>query len=55
MDPTRDNDILPHQFKRSMIINLFGSIAEPSEPSDAQNLDILVDNVRIVMYIYYVL
>ena len=55
MDPTGDNDIPQHQFRQSMIINLFGSIAEPPEPSDAQNLDIRVDNVCIVMYIYYVL
>ena len=52
MDPTGDNDILQHQFRQSMIINLFGSIAEPPEPSDAQNLDILVDNVCIVVHIY---
>ena len=52
MDPTGDNDIERHQFRQSMIINLFGSIPEPSEPSDAQNLDILVDNVCMIIYIF---
>ena len=51
MDPTGENDIPQHQFRQSMIISLFGSIVEPPEPSDARNLDILVDSVCICMYI----
>ena len=47
MDPTGDNDILQHDFRQSMIINLLGSIVEPSEPSDAQYLDVLIDSVRL--------
>ena len=52
MDPTGDNDILQHQFRQSMIINLFGSIPEPSEPSDAEYLDILADNVCSYLYMH---
>ena len=45
MDPTGDNDILPHQFRQSMIISLFGSIVEPPVPADAVYLDVLIDSV----------
>ena len=51
MDPTGDNDIPQHQFRQSMIINLFGSIVEPPEPSDAEYLDILTDSVRLRIHI----
>ena len=51
MDPTGENDIPQHMYRQSMIISLFGSIVEPAEPSDARNLDILVDSVCICMYI----
>ena len=51
MDPTGENDIPQHMYRQSMIISLFGSIVEPPEPSDARNLDILVDSVCICMYI----
>ena len=51
MDPTGDNDILQHQFRQSMIINLFGSIVEPPKPSDAEYLDILADSVCLCVYI----
>ena len=52
MDPTGDNDILQHQFRQSMIINLFGSIVEPPEPSDVDYLDILAGNVCIYICTY---
>ena len=52
MDPTGDNDILQHQFRQSMIINLFGSIVEPPKPSDAEYLDILADNVCSYLYMH---
>ena len=46
MDPETNESTIPqHQFRQSMIVSLFGSIVEPSEPSDATNLDILADNV----------
>ena len=53
MDPTGENDIPQHQFRQSMIINLFGSIVEPSVPSDAQYLDILADSVRVYVFHVY--
>ena len=52
MDPTGDNDIPQHQFKQSMIINLFGLMVEPPVPSDAQDVYILVDNVCIAVVMY---
>ena len=52
MDPTGENDIPQHMYRQSMIISLFGSIVEPPEPSDARNLDILVDSVCMYMYVY---
>ena len=52
MDPTGDNDILQHQFRQSMIINLFGSIVEPPEPSDVDYLDILAGNVCMYICTY---
>ena len=45
MDPTGENDILQHQFRQSLIINLFGSIVEPPVPSDALFMDVTVKNV----------
>ena len=45
MDPASENDIPQHQFRQSMIINLFGSIVEPPRPTNAINMDIRVDNV----------
>ena len=47
MDPTGEDDLLQHQFRQSMIVNLFGSIVEPPEPADAEYLDILAGNVCI--------
>ena len=49
MDPTSEDDIPQHDFRQSMIINLFGSIVEPPEPSDAQYLDVLIDSVCLVI------
>ena len=48
MDPTSETDIPYHgRLRQSMIINLFGSIVEPPEPTNAQYLDVLADNVCI--------
>ena len=50
MDPTSEEDISQHQFRQSMIINLFGSIVEPPIPEDVTFLDLLNENV--IQYIH---
>jgi len=47
-DPTGD-DIPQHQYRQSMIINLFGNIVEPPPPADLSTLDILNENVCIII------
>ena len=47
-DPTGD-DIPQHQYRQSMIINLFGNIVEPPPPADLSTLDILNENVCIIV------
>ena len=51
MDPFSENDIPQHEFRQSMIINLFGSRVEPPTPPNPVNLDILADSVRMCTHI----
>lgn len=45
MDPTSEEAIPQHQFRQSIIINLFGSIVEPPPPQDVTFLDLRNENV----------
>ena len=58
-DPIGD-DIPQHQYRQSMIINLFGNIVEPPPPADLSTIDFLNENVCIQsitgcgpLYYYY--
>ena len=51
MDPTSEEDISQHQFRQSMIINLFGSIVEPPIPEDVTFLDLR--NINVIQYIHF--